>query len=323
MVQVHQQESEIVKHVDAGDILGKLDAVEQQRPSVHEADVAQVQIAMAETHLSGIPPVIEQCADTRHRTLQGAFEAVDPHRLEPGGPRPAQDPDIGLDQPGHRGGPAPVGTFLGPVVEFGDMRAQRIKQLRRQRSAPGHAIEQVLRREPPHHDDVIGDLVIRPPGPPPPQTPVFAAADRPHFEIERRRGAAVEPEFGAAGGKPKRERREVEIGVFDRALQLVGVGPGKEHQRAVRFDDLHRRGAGRIRRGIAQKRHNLVLFVAHPASPPRQPVTTAEAATPPCMSQSSPDCGCREVNRRTGQPSNAICTTASPRLRRRSRMPPR
>ena len=254
---------------------------------------------------------------------QGAFEAVDLHRLEPGGPRPAQDPDIGLDEPGHHGGPAAVGTLLGPVVEFGDMRAQRIKQRRRQRSAPGHAVEQVLRREPPHHDDVIGDLVIRPPGPPPPQTPVFAAADRPHFEIERRRGAAVEPEFGAAGGKPKRERREVEIGVFDRALQLVGVGPGKEHQRAVRFDDLHRRGAGRIRRGIAQKRHNLVLFVAHPASPPRQPVTTAEAATPPCMSQSSPDCGCREVNRRTGQPSNAICTTASPRLRRRSRMPPR
>ena len=56
MVQIHQQESEIVQHVDAGDILGKLDAVEQQRPSVHEADIAQVQIAMAETHLAGVAP---------------------------------------------------------------------------------------------------------------------------------------------------------------------------------------------------------------------------------------------------------------------------
>ena len=47
MPQVHQQERQVVAHVDAGDLVVELDRVEERRPAVQQHDVAQVQIAVA------------------------------------------------------------------------------------------------------------------------------------------------------------------------------------------------------------------------------------------------------------------------------------
>ena len=46
--QVHQKEGEIIEHVDCGDLIIEIDAVEQGRPAFEHADVAQMQIAVAE-----------------------------------------------------------------------------------------------------------------------------------------------------------------------------------------------------------------------------------------------------------------------------------
>ena len=202
------------------------------------------------------------------------------------------------------------------------MLGQGVKKRRRQRAAPGHVVEQIALLEPPHHNDIIDDRVIGPPFSPPSQAADFGAADRPHFEIERRRGSAVELEFRGAGGEPKRKRRKIEIGVFDRSLQLVGIRPGNEHQRSVRLDDLHRRSGGQIRFGVTQERHDLLLFVIHPA--PRGDIRSR--AAPPARRSA-----CRNHSRnvltgplpRDEPPTDAICVTAKPMLCRKPRMPPR
>ena len=61
MPQIHQQESKIVQHVDGCDLFVELDAVEQPRLTVEQADVAQVQIAVAAAHLPGLLAAVEQC----------------------------------------------------------------------------------------------------------------------------------------------------------------------------------------------------------------------------------------------------------------------
>jgi len=73
---------------------------------------------------------------------------------------------------------------------------------------------------------------------------VRAAADRSDFEIELGRGAAVELELGRAGGAPERGAGKIEIGVFDRALQLIGARTGEKHDRGMRLDDIDRPGTG-------------------------------------------------------------------------------
>jgi hypothetical protein len=43
-----------------------------------------VQVAVAETHLASVPPLVEQRADARHGAIQRAFEAINLPRIEPG-----------------------------------------------------------------------------------------------------------------------------------------------------------------------------------------------------------------------------------------------
>ena len=60
MFEIHQQKGEIVKHVDAGQRVGEFEAVEQGRLAIEQADVAQMQIAVAAPHLAGRPAHFEQ-----------------------------------------------------------------------------------------------------------------------------------------------------------------------------------------------------------------------------------------------------------------------
>ena len=62
MNEVHKQEGQIVKDIDAGDLLAELDAVEEQRPTMPEHDVAEMQIAVAAPHPPHGPAAIEQTA---------------------------------------------------------------------------------------------------------------------------------------------------------------------------------------------------------------------------------------------------------------------
>ena len=58
MFEVHQQKGEVVKDVDRGKLLGEFEAIEQGRSVLEEADIAEVQVAMAQPDLAlGAPPV--------------------------------------------------------------------------------------------------------------------------------------------------------------------------------------------------------------------------------------------------------------------------
>ncbi len=50
--EIHQQKGEVVEHVDGGELVVELDGVEQDRLALDLDDVAEVQIAVAVTHIA-------------------------------------------------------------------------------------------------------------------------------------------------------------------------------------------------------------------------------------------------------------------------------
>ncbi len=63
MPEVHDQEGEIVENVDGRDAVVEIDAVEEARLAVEKAEIAQMQIAMAEADLAGLGAAIEMRGD--------------------------------------------------------------------------------------------------------------------------------------------------------------------------------------------------------------------------------------------------------------------
>ena len=76
MPQVHQQECEVVEHVYGGDLVVELDAVEQARRAIEEADIAQVQIAMAAAQPALRTTPVEQRGVPRQRLAEGCVEGL-------------------------------------------------------------------------------------------------------------------------------------------------------------------------------------------------------------------------------------------------------
>ena len=60
LAEIHEQEGEIVEHVDRGERIVELDRVEQDGRAVDLDDVAQVQIAVAVAHIASARPRLEQ-----------------------------------------------------------------------------------------------------------------------------------------------------------------------------------------------------------------------------------------------------------------------
>ena len=74
MPQIHEQESEVVQHVDSSDLVIELDAIEQPRFTIEHADVAQMQIAVAAPDLACGLTTIEQRRVTRKRGTECRVE---------------------------------------------------------------------------------------------------------------------------------------------------------------------------------------------------------------------------------------------------------
>ena len=128
MVEIHQQESQVIDDIDAGQLFGELDAIEQHRPAVDETDVAQMQVAVTAAHPAGLAALVEEPAVARQFAVEGVLDAVDLRGGEAGRAAIAQNADVGLGQCGHRGGAAPVEALLRLLVKRGDMGGQRIEE---------------------------------------------------------------------------------------------------------------------------------------------------------------------------------------------------
>jgi hypothetical protein len=57
--EIHEQEGEVVQHVDAGEIVVELDRVEESRSSVDQDDVTQVEIAVTLADESRCAAIVE------------------------------------------------------------------------------------------------------------------------------------------------------------------------------------------------------------------------------------------------------------------------
>ena len=125
--QVHQQEAEIVEHVDACERVVELDAVEQSGAPVLDEDVAEVQIAVAAAHEAHLPPPLQQ----RNQPAEFPLGRLK-HRLQPLGAQmlhPAAQEVCVRTQ--HIGEAVPSGGFgleRRGRVETGDLASERFGQ---------------------------------------------------------------------------------------------------------------------------------------------------------------------------------------------------
>ena len=90
---------------------GEFDAIEQQRPAIDQADVAQVQIAVAEPHLAGPAPLVEQRPDPRQFGGEAVFDAADLRRVETGGTLSRRQPILVFTSPAITAAPPATGRF--------------------------------------------------------------------------------------------------------------------------------------------------------------------------------------------------------------------
>ena len=222
VLQVHDQEREIVEHVDAGDGVVELDGVEDPGPAVDDADVAQVQIAMAAAHEAGRQAPVEQRRVAFQRRARGARESGDVARREEVGAR-AQLAQVLLDHRAQAGRAAARGRrrvqAIGAVVEGRDLVGERGHQLGRQAAGPGQAVAKAVLVEA-LHDHQPFDRLARSTER---QPAVGAAHHRLDAEIELGRGAPVERDLALAVGLAQGQGGEIHVGVAHGALHLVGA----------------------------------------------------------------------------------------------------
>ncbi len=166
--------------------------------------------------------------------------------------------DVG-DQGNDIGRPPEALAALHARVEGGDCAGDALGKRVVQRTARGDAVEQPLLIEALHHDDPVHRR------PRPVDRQPFSLTRHPGGpEVELRRRAAVDPQFGGAGTFAQRQRREVHEGKLHGALQLVRAVAGEKHHRAVGVDALDAVDAPGAR--IGQERRDLALvFDDHPA----------------------------------------------------------
>ena len=251
MLQVHQQEGEIVEHVDAGDGIVELDGIEQPRPPVEEHDIAQMQIAVAEALQPGPGPHVQQ------RGM--ALQVIERGSREAGRLRRCEEIAAGreflvvfhhhpLDGPGapELGGVQPFESRRRMVVEGGDGVGQVVDDPRREAAGRGEFAEQPVLCEARHDQHPLHRLtrsIER-------QTAFAIAGDGNHFAVKRRCRPRIQRQFPFAGPPPFLQGREIHVGVAYGALDLVGPLAGQEHQGAVGLDALDLCGlrvvAGRV-----------------------------------------------------------------------------
>ena len=259
MLEIHQQKGEVVEDVDRGELVGEFEAVEQCRLALEQADITEVQVAVAAPHLSCCAPLVEQGADG-NEPLQGFLaDFINAIRVKPGVQRLSETAMVGLNDRRQRRCPAVIKASFGHQVEVGDLAGELVHQRRAQSAGLGEGVEQQCLLEASHdHEPIDRRLVCREA-----DSPIRHTGKCAHFEIELGRGAAVPGELGLAGHPAPFCAAEIEVGIFHCALEFVGAVPGEEHKRGVSFDDidpLHRRS---VRGGRAQKIDDVALIIGH------------------------------------------------------------
>ena len=70
--QIHDEKRDVVQHVDAGQLVVELDAIEEHRLAPGQEDVPKVEISVTLANPTGFPAVVKQLAVLMQR-LQGSL----------------------------------------------------------------------------------------------------------------------------------------------------------------------------------------------------------------------------------------------------------
>ena len=257
--QIHQQKRDIVKHVDAGHRVVELDAVERRRAILEQADIAKVKIAVTAPHGAAVVSPIEKRGDFGQAFPRGRGQSIDRTMVEG---RIALDEivDVARDRLRHRC-TAATGRGFGLGVERRDRVGQVPHHQRRQLLFVRQCREEAIVGKATHLEYPLHCRARAVEG----QPPVGIARDRPHIEIERGRGTAVEREFAPAIFFAQGRRRIIEIGKPCGAFQLVDALADQKDVGNMRVDPLDRDAGFAVTGRVGQKGDDFVL-VGHPDS---------------------------------------------------------
>lgn len=182
MLQIHQHEGEVVEHIDTGDQVTELNAVEQRRASFEQTDVGQPHVAMTAAHTTAVPSQLEcrRLLFKQHHLIaiqrQHGFGAkqlrIAAHLLV-----------IALDRPADARTAAKLRSDFRAGVEARDLSAQRLNQSRRELAGEGYLFEQVRLREAPHDHHPIEHFTCAIEC----QSAVEPSGNRAYFQIDARR----------------------------------------------------------------------------------------------------------------------------------------
>jgi len=119
-LQVHQQERKIIEDIDTGKLTAELDAVEQHRLAANQADIPQMQVAMAKAHAPLRPAPVEQAAHLPHGDLRTLPERLDIRQGENAGCVNRKIEQVAGDDVRDRSGTARLEVHFRGVVEIRD-----------------------------------------------------------------------------------------------------------------------------------------------------------------------------------------------------------
>ena len=257
--EVHEQEGEVEKGVDACDRRIELDGVEGHRFALEQADIAEMEIAMAVPHRAVARAAVEQRGDALQRRGTGLIRDGGHARIEEIGHGRAFAPVLG-DDGGEARSPAPSRLRRLRAVKTRHDPGQTAHQRQVEGSPRRQRVELRPRRKAAHLDDPVEGLVRADRGLGDQGERAAAPHDRGHAEIKRGRGPAIDREFGAAHLPSAPDGREIHVGKSDGALELVGALAGEEDHRAVGVDAARHGPAMQGR--VGQEREDLVLRAA-------------------------------------------------------------
>lgn len=252
LVQVHEQEGEVVKHVARRDQRIEFHRVERNRPAIDQGDIAEMQVAVAAAHQPGAAAGDEQRPDLAQRGKARAGQRLAFGRAIEGlarGERRLVLPDIG----GERLDPRRVLDHRGARVSRRNRAGELVRESDVDAGAVGDLVERLRLVETHHVDRPLHRLALAADGEP----SVGLAGDGDNAVVERRGEGAVCLDFGLAGRLALRQRGKVEKRETHLPLDLERAVAGQEHRSDMGVDALH--GQPAEGRGVADKRKHVLL----------------------------------------------------------------
>ena len=257
MRQIHDQECDVIEHVDHGQGIVEFDRIEQGRRAVEQTDISKMQIAVADFDVPAGFAFAEQVTVFIQHAHGGLAQ------LGHGGcgilMRECRKlRKIVFGHPAHTFVKAEAARdAFGRCVEHRNPVGQLLHERARKPALACHAVEQIGIREAVHLDRPL-DRLARPAER---DGAIIRPGDGENAAIERRRGASIARDLRLAGGVAAIERAEIHVGIANRALDLVGTLFSEKNDRAMCVDARGRAWAEAARLAHEVERRTLIGIV--------------------------------------------------------------